>query len=109
MFSVQGQYRACVWGKGEVTGEGLQTKPQAFSADHQTAALGKRGHENNPTERLFTHMVKHLALGGIVLLCDGVSHGIWSHKQRVPVMRAEECERNRGHVGGQQANSLSEA
>lgn len=54
-------------------------------------------------------MVKHLALRGVVLLCDGISHGIWPHKQRVPVVTAEECGQNRGHVGGQQADSFSEA
>lgn len=51
-------------------------------------------------------MVKHLALGGIVLLCDGVSHSIRPHKQRVPVVRAEEGQ-NRGHMVAKQADSFS--
>lgn len=42
-----------------------------------------------------THVVKHLALGGTVLLSDGVSHCIRAHEQRVPVMRADRQRQNR--------------
>lgn len=42
-----------------------------------------------------THVVKHLALGGIVLLCDGIGHCIWAHEQRVPVVRADRQRQNR--------------
>lgn len=28
----------------------------------------------------FTHVVKNLTLGGVVLLCDGISHGIRPHE-----------------------------
>lgn len=38
---------------------------------------------NNPT-----HVIQHLAFGSIVLLSNGISHGICPHKQRVPVVRA---------------------
>lgn len=42
-----------------------------------------------------THVVKHLALGGIVLLCDGVGHCIRAHEQRVPVVTADRQRQNR--------------
>lgn len=38
---------------------------------------------NNPT-----HVIQHLAFGSIVLLSNGISHGICPHKHRVPVVRA---------------------
>lgn len=41
-----------------------------------------------------THVVEHLTLGGAVLLGDGVGHGVGAHEQRVPVVRAEEGQRD---------------
>lgn len=42
-----------------------------------------------------THVVKHLTLGGVVLLGDGIGHCIWSHEQSVPVVRAARQRQNR--------------
>lgn len=35
-----------------------------------------------------THMIEHLAFGSVVLLSNGISHGVCPHKQCVPVVRA---------------------
>ncbi len=50
------------------------------------------------SDRAPTHMVKHLALGGAVLLGDGVGHCIRAHEQRVPVVRAESEAEQRGQT-----------
>lgn len=56
-----------------------------------------------------THVVKHLALGGAVLLCDGVGHCIGAHEQRVPVVSAERQRRKREVSSRLERNALSEA
>ena len=105
--------------------------PRASTLAHEKPGQGGRFHGGGPrgqaggqpspippaplprargtSDRVPTHVVKHLTLGGAVLLGDGVGHCIRAHEQRVPVVTAESEAEQRGQTVAEWGQFFSDA
>lgn len=73
--------------------------PRAHGPQHDAPLVSRPwclGQSRGTSHGTLTHVVKHLALGGAVLLCDGIGHCVRAHEQRVPVVGAEGRNREVG-------------